>query len=64
MKDSLKMRGAMEVLGNAIVHVGKGHRTSDWNGEYLDRNIEEADAILRRLLWNLEHQFYLEYKKK
>ena len=56
--DELKLRGAIALLSSAISHVGRGHPVDEWgDGRYLDPDIEAADCILRRALWNTEDAF-------
>lgn len=58
MRDGLKLRGAIALLSRAIGHVGKGHSVDEWgDGRYLEPEIEQADHILRKALWNVEDAF-------
>lgn len=52
----LKLRGAAVLLAKAAYHVGNGHRINDWDGSYMDPAIERADCILRKALWDVEHE--------
>jgi hypothetical protein len=55
MKKNLVLRGAEDFLSNAIVHIGRGHRTDEWgDGRYLDPAVEKADSILRKALWKVQ----------
>ncbi len=54
MKKDLLLRGADYFLSSAITHLGRGHRVDEWgDGSYLDPDIEAADCILRRALWEV-----------
>ena len=53
----LKLRGAIDVLSHAIVHIGRWELTNDWDGTYRDAAIEKADNILRKALWQVEREF-------
>lgn len=57
MKKNLMLRGAIDFVGHAIVHMGKGHRVDEWgDGSYLDPAIENADRLLNKALWELERE--------
>jgi hypothetical protein len=52
--DPLRLRGALDILKRALMHLGKEQRIDEWgNGRYLRPEINEADAILRLALWKV-----------
>ena len=57
MRKELILRGAIEVVSHAISHIGRGQRIDDWDGSYRNKAIEDADKILRKILWELVNEF-------
>ena len=55
-KHDLLLRGAVNMLSRAVVHVGKGHRTNSWDGEYMDQGVQQADRILTKAVWLVEKE--------
>lgn len=52
MRKVLLLRGVIETLSHAIVHVGKHEPTWEFDdGSYRDKAVGQADAILRQALW-------------
>lgn len=57
MKKGLLLRGIIDFLGHAIVHIGKGQPVNEWSdGKYRNPAIEAADAKLRKALWTVERE--------
>ena len=52
-KHDLELRGAINLLSGAVVHVGRWHRVDEY-GRYLDPSIEKADVLLRNAIWLVE----------
>lgn len=58
MKDALKLRGAIEMLSRAMVHVGRGHLVDEWgDGRDPNPSIEKTSNILRKAIWRVEAEF-------